>query len=87
MQFQGVNAKGFGDYPDGIAPTCAMPDDFGHALGDPAEARLAAALSHQVTGVCPAVPGGRLAKSAATGPAAPLLHKPEGLRNRILRPR
>ena len=87
VQFQGVNAKGFGDYPDGIAPTCAMPDDFGHALGDPAEARLAAALSHQVTGVCPAVPGGRLARSAATGPAAPLLHKPEGLRNRILRPR
>ncbi|PLC05721.1 peptidase [Variovorax sp. RO1] len=87
VQFQGVNAKGFGDYPDGLAPTCAMPDDFGHALGDPAEARLAAALSHQVTGVCPAVPGGRLAKSAVAGPAAPLLRKPEGLRNRILRPR
>ncbi len=87
VQFQGVNAKGFGDYPDGLAPTCAMPDDFGHALGDPAEARLAAALSHQVTGVCPAVPGGRLAKSAASGPDAPLLRKPEGLRNRILRPR
>ena len=87
VQFQGVNAKGFGDYPDGIVPTCFVPDDFGHALGDPAEARLAAALSHQVTGVCPAVPGGRLARSAATGPAAPLLHKPEGLRNRILRPR
>lgn len=87
VQFQGVNAKGFGDYPDGLAPTCAMPDDFGHALGDPAEARLAAALSHQVTGACPAVPGGRLAKSAVTGPATPLLRKPEGLRNRILRPR
>ncbi|WP_180288633.1 S41 family peptidase [Variovorax sp. 54] len=87
VQFQGVNAKGFGDYPDGLAPTCFVPDDFSHALGDSQEARLAAALAYQVTGACPAVPAGRLAKSAVTGPAAPLLRKPEGLRNRILRPR
>lgn len=87
VQFQGVNAKGFGDYPDGITPTCFVPDDFSRALGDPQEARLAAALAHQVSGACPAVPAGRLAKRAAAGPAAPLLHKPEGLRNRILRPR
>ena len=87
VQFQSENAKGFGDFQDGLAPTCAMPDDFGHALGDPQEIRLAAALAHQVTGVCPALPGGRLAKSTATGPAAPLLRKPEGLRNLILRPR
>ncbi|BEP66159.1 MULTISPECIES: S41 family peptidase [unclassified Variovorax] len=87
VQFQGVNAKGFGDYPDGITPTCFVPDDFSRALGDPQEARLAAALAHQVSGACPAAPAGRLAKRAVAGPAAPLLHKPEGLRNRILRPR
>ncbi len=87
VQFQGVNAKGFGDYADGLAPTCFVPDDFSRALGDPLEARLAAALAHQVSGACPAVPAGRLAKSAVAGPAAALLRKPEGLRNRILRPR
>ena len=37
IQFQGVNQQGFGDYGDGFAPTCAVADDFGHALGDPAE--------------------------------------------------
>ncbi|MEJ7687791.1 MAG: S41 family peptidase [Variovorax sp.] len=54
IQFQGVNQQGFGDYGDGFAPTCAVPDDFGHALGDPAEARLAAALTLQGGGACPA---------------------------------
>jgi hypothetical protein len=54
IQFQGVNQQGFGDYGDGFAPTCAVADDFGHALGDPAEARLAAALSLRSTGACPA---------------------------------
>ncbi|MNL26770.1 Peptidase family S41 [compost metagenome] len=87
VQFDGVNAKGFGGYADGFTPTCFVPDDFGHALGDSQEALLAAALAHQVTGACPALPAGRLAKSAVAGPAAPLLRKPEGLRNRILRPR
>ena len=28
IQFQGVNQLGFGDYADGIAPTCAVADDF-----------------------------------------------------------
>jgi hypothetical protein len=54
IQFQGVNHQGFGDYSDGFAPNCAVADDFGHALGDPAEARLAAALALQSGGACPA---------------------------------
>ena len=54
IQVQGVNQQGFGDYDDGFAPTCAVADDFGHALGDPAEARLAAALGLRSTGACPA---------------------------------
>jgi len=56
IQFQGVNQAGFGDYPDGFSPAnatgpvgvslpgCFVGDDFGHALGDPNEARLSTAL-------------------------------------------
>jgi carboxyl-terminal processing protease len=53
IQFKGVNNKGFGDYADGLAPTCQVADDFGHALGDPLEGRLAAALNYRATGSCP----------------------------------
>ena len=53
IQFRGVNNKGIGDYADGLAPTCQVADDFSRALGDPAEALLAAALSYRATGVCP----------------------------------
>ncbi len=69
IELEGVNAKGFGDYPDGFTPGgtpnsasapgfpgCKVADDFGHALGDPAEAELAAALTYQGTGSCPAPP-------------------------------
>ena len=55
IQFKGVNNLGEGDYADGIAPTCLVSDDFDHALGDPAESRLAAALSFRDSGKCPAV--------------------------------
>ncbi|OUM02131.1 S41 family peptidase [Variovorax sp. JS1663] len=54
IQFQGVNNRGSGDYGDGFAPTCAVADDFDRALGDPSEARLAAALTFLSTGACPA---------------------------------
>ncbi|WP_174255678.1 S41 family peptidase [Variovorax sp. PBS-H4] len=59
IQFQGVNDRGFGDYGDGIAPTCVVPDDFGHQLGDENEARLAAAFGLIETGKCPAAPLGK----------------------------
>jgi hypothetical protein len=52
IQFQGVNQLGFGDYADGFAPTCTVADDYNHALGDPAEGRLAAALYLRANGVC-----------------------------------
>jgi C-terminal processing protease CtpA/Prc len=54
IEFKGVNNKGFGDYADGMAPTCNVPDDLKHALGDPAEGLLAAALSYRATNTCPA---------------------------------
>lgn len=61
IQFKGVNQAGYGD---GFAPTCAVADDFGHQLGDPAEARLAAALTLRSSGACPAA-------AAASAKAAP----------------
>jgi C-terminal processing protease CtpA/Prc len=72
IQFQGVNDKGFGDYADGFVPGgtgatgvpgCQVADDFTHALGDPAEGRLAAALAYRTNQACPAAP----ALSRATG--------------------
>ncbi len=70
IQFQGVNAKNFGDYPDGftpqntvategvLVPGCSVADDFTHTLGDPAEGLLASALSYGATGICPVPPSG-----------------------------
>lgn len=64
LQFQGINAKGFGEYADGFIPTevpvedyeilgCQIPDDYTRALGDQAEGQLAAALTYIDTGACP----------------------------------
>jgi carboxyl-terminal processing protease len=71
IEFQGVNAKGFGDFPDGFAPTCTVADDLNHALGDPAENLLAAALAYRNTNACPA-------SGSARASAAPMqLVRPE----------
>jgi len=67
IEFRGVNAQGFGDYPDGFSPSgsgadntttanlpgCTVADDFSHALGDTSEAQLAAALSFRLSQTCP----------------------------------
>jgi hypothetical protein len=69
IQFQGVNAKGFGDYADGFVPGattagslkgCQVSDDFAHALGDPQEARLAAALAYRSNPSCAGLSGNAL---------------------------
>ena len=61
IEIKGVNAQGFGDYPDGFVPGsntdtglpgCIVADDFSHALGDPAEGQLAAALAYRANGTC-----------------------------------
>jgi hypothetical protein len=69
IEFKGVNAMGFGDYTDGFSPSntagvagtlvpgCSVADDFAHALGDPAEGRLAAALGYRMSSSCPAPSG------------------------------
>lgn len=70
IQFQGINAQGFGSYTDGFTPQntvategvlipgCSVADDFNHALGDGAEGMLASALSYQSNGSCPVPPSG-----------------------------
>jgi len=100
--FQGVNEQGFGDYPDGFSPQgstgivgvtlpgCPVGDDFSRALGDPQEARLAAALGYLETGGCPSAPAGvgpgrpRLGAEIEDGEGEMVV--PEWLRNRILLP-
>jgi carboxyl-terminal processing protease len=98
IEFQGVNAKGFGDYPDGFVPGgsgdaglagCSVSDDFAHLLGDPAEGRLAAALYYREHGSCPAssqlaqaLTGGTVAARTAADGYAV---KPPWRENRIMR--
>jgi carboxyl-terminal processing protease len=64
IEFQGVNAKGFGDYADGFVPNgsgatgiagCAASDDLSQPLGSPDEGLLKAALAYRATGACPAL--------------------------------
>jgi hypothetical protein len=102
IQFRGVNAKGFGDYTDGFFPAnstvtgaaeatlpgCSVADDFAHALGDPAEGRLAAALSYRSTGSCAGPPTGVAKALAARESAASdvIVPKSPWSENRILRP-
>lgn len=86
INFQGVNAQGFGDYGDGMAPNpgCTVADDFNHDLGDRNEARLAAALAFSQTGACPA-PSSTSAGSGLNKSTGPLLEgpylRPNPLRN------
>jgi carboxyl-terminal processing protease len=98
IQFQGVNDKGFGDYADGFSPDgstpaslpgCAVADDFTHALGDPAEARLAAAIQYRESGTCPP-PSAAPALDRATAPLSAVdgrVIRPPWRENLILRPR
>ena len=71
-QFQGTNAAGFGDYPDGFSPQnlnvvegvaipgCTVEDDFSQLLGNEIEALFAAALAYRnAPGTCPALPTSR----------------------------
>jgi C-terminal processing protease CtpA/Prc len=73
IQFKGVNNKGFGDYADGFAPTCNVPDDFTHARGDTAEALLSAALNYRQTKACPVFAAARQMQRRETGRGIPLV--------------
>ncbi len=96
VQFTGANAKGFGEYPDGFrpgndpadparVPGCLVADDYLHQLGDPEEARLAAALVYHETGSCPTAV--RVGMQKQGRPVADgEIFKPESLRNTLLLP-
>jgi hypothetical protein len=98
IEFQGVNAQGFGDYPDGFspantvnkpgvkAPGCSVADDFSHNLGDPAEGRLAAALGYLANQTCPAPAAFTVTGVTSTSAADALAGKSPWRQNRILRP-
>ncbi|RZU00862.1 S41 family peptidase [Rivibacter subsaxonicus] len=86
IEFQGVNAKGFGDYADGFGAQCAAADDMNHALGDPAEGRLAAALHLRSTGSCPPVPATPLSVRPKAGTSEPRLVRGPTRENRFLVP-
>jgi len=104
IQVKGVNALGFGDYTDGFSPSntagvagtpvpgCSVADDFAHALGDPAEARLAAALGYRMSSSCPAPSGfappglkASVRSSAVVSEGVGLMTKPPWRENRMLR--
>ncbi len=101
IQFRGLNAKQFGDYPDGFSPAnsigaigvslpgCSVADDFTRALGDPGEGRLAAALNYRATSQCGVPPSGVAGKAGAAateqGFVEPRVRKSPWLENRILR--
>ena len=63
------NARGEGDFFDGLGPECAAADGLEHAFGDPAEASLAEALQFSATGSCTAA-------AAATARAQSLRRPP-----------
>lgn len=52
VQFESLNALGVGGFTSGFPPTCTVPDDLDHQLGDPAEARIRTALNYAATGSC-----------------------------------
>ena len=100
IEFQGVNAQGFGDYPDGFSPVntasgpgvalpgCSVADDFSHALGDPAEARLSAALDYLANQTCPPPAAASTNPDMVRGASATdgLAQKSPWRENRIYRP-
>lgn len=102
IQFQGRNADNFGDYADGFTPQnsadigvdlpgCSVADDFTNELGDPAERRLAAALSFRASNntSCPfpsgytPVPG--ISSKQSLSSADGTMFKSPARENRILR--
>ncbi|MEJ8822086.1 S41 family peptidase [Variovorax humicola] len=83
IQFQGVNQQGFGDYGDGFQPDCTVADDFSHALGDPAEALLAVALTRQCDPY--GTPKSKASRQKASMAWEPLLNRSPARQNRLIK--
>jgi carboxyl-terminal processing protease len=65
VTFASVNARGEGDFFDGIAADCPAPDDVDHELGNPAEGSLSVALNYIRTGSCSRSATAAVASTAA----------------------
>jgi len=94
IQFQAVNAKGFGEYDDGFVPGgtgasglpgCRVADDYTHDFGDPAERRLAAALGYIANQSCPPSSGALAVEPPLSG-VEPWMFKSPWDENRIYLP-
>lgn len=105
IQFEGRNAVNFGNYPDGFTPNnspdagsvdlpgCSVADDFTRQLGDPAERRLAVALSFRASNnslaSCPTASGSTpvpgVSSKQTLSSADGLMFKSPLRENRILR--
>lgn len=94
IETQGVNAKGFGDYPDGFTPAgsgaasfpgCVVSDDFTHQLGDPNESLLFVAQAKAMGSAACVTPPAGVAPPGQPAQQGVLIRSP--LREmRLLRP-
>lgn len=96
IQFKGTNAKGYGDYADGLfpgianstnlaeLPGCSVADDYNHLLGDQDEARLNAALAYRENGACPTTGANGFAQKISAPVNDGIIRKPRGLSDKIL---
>lgn len=100
IQFQSMNAAGFGEFADGFVPTqkpkekyevqgCVVQDDFARALGNVDEARLKTALGYVDANDCSAAPVGiaqAQAQSLTLGAGVGALKSPMRIPGAIKRP-
>jgi carboxyl-terminal processing protease len=96
IEFQGTNAKGFGDYANGMPATCNVSDDLDNPLGSVNEGLLSAALGHIATGSCPPTASAANARttpalskavaSTTNAPGVPSATRPQ-MPGRVLTPR
>ncbi|MBC5784767.1 hypothetical protein H8N03_17590 [Ramlibacter sp. USB13] len=66
IEFQGTNAKGFGDYTTGFRPTCEVQDNATAGAGSASDPLLTAAKFYIDNGQCPAGTATGGLQSAAT---------------------
>lgn len=76
---RGMNARGEGNFDEGIAPSCRVADDLSRPVGGANDPLLTAALHHRQHGACPAgtAPSSAAAKSLdAEAPAMRVVRSP-----------
>jgi C-terminal processing protease CtpA/Prc len=79
VDFESTNALGQGGYYDGLAPTCAVAEDFTQPQGSASDPLLATALGHADSGACRAA-GAGLAQPLGVRQAAAPVAMPAGPR-------